>query len=157
VIHKQTVLGFGVVVFLLASSAANGNNLAALRASFAADMRAFNSNNPDTFVASAHDEIVLFGILSPFPMDGKDEFRQVMQRYLADHEGVTLMAVHPEFHISGTTGIAWGYYSLTHKLKNGPLEYAHGRYTFTYTQADGKWVLIAMHFSPLQSTYFMTF
>jgi ketosteroid isomerase-like protein len=157
VIHKQIVLGFVVVVFLLAPSAANGNDLSALQARFEADMQAFNSHNADAFVASAHDEIVLFGILSPFPVDGKEEFRQVMQQYLADHESVTLAAINPEFHLSGTTGIAWGHYRLTHKLKDGPLEYSHGRYTFTYTQVEGRWVLVAMHYSPLQSTYFMTF
>ena len=156
-VNKRTVLAVAVVVSLWASSAAHGQDLEALKAIFAADIQAFNSHKPDAFVASAHDRIVLFGILSPFPADGKDEFRQIVQQYLADNERATFTAINPEFRIAGTTGIAWGHFSLTSKLKDGPLEYAHGRYTFTYTKADGKWVLVAMHLSPLEPTYYMNF
>ena len=155
--QKQTMLGVALAVFFLAASPAHSTELEALQARFEAGMQAFNTHQLADFVATAHDEIVLYGILSPFPVDGKQEFQQMLQRYLDEHERVSLIPVHPEFAVSGTTGVAWGHYSLTHKLKDGPVEFAHGRYTYTYTQVEGRWVLVAMHFSPLQSTYFMTF
>jgi ketosteroid isomerase-like protein len=155
VIHRRAVIAFAVVTFFVASSAAHGQDLDALKASFAADLRLFNSHNPEAFVASAHDGIVVFGILSPFPLDGKKEFRQVMQQYMEDNERVTFTPTSPDFRIAGTTAIAWGHYTLTSKPKDGPLDYAHGRYTFTYTQAEGKWVLVGIHLSPLQPTYYM--
>lgn len=104
-VHKRVVLVFAVVMFLLTTLAAHGDDLNALQAVFAADMQAFNSRSPDAFVASVRDEIVLFGTLSPFPVEGKDRVRQVVQQYLADNERVTLTAVNPEFRIAGTTGL----------------------------------------------------
>jgi uncharacterized protein (TIGR02246 family) len=157
VIHQRAVLAFALLAFLLASSVARGQDLNGLQKTFAADVQALNSHNPEAFVASAHDEIVLLGTLSPFPVSGKDNFRQVVEQYLSDNESVTFTPVNPQFRIAGTTGLAWGHYSLTNKPKDGPLEYSHGRYTYTYTKADGKWVLVATHLSPLQPTYYMTF
>jgi uncharacterized protein (TIGR02246 family) len=124
---------------------------------FAADVQALNAHNPNAFVGSADKEVVLMGILSPFPVSGKDQFRQVVEDYLSDNESVTFTVVNPQFRVAGATGIAWGHYSLTNKPKDGPLEYSHGRYTYTYARADGKWVLVAAHLSPLQPTYYMTF
>ncbi len=41
------------------------------------------------------------------------------------------------------------YYQLSAKLKDGPSGYFHGRFLFTYTQSDGKWLIMSMHISPL--------
>jgi uncharacterized protein (TIGR02246 family) len=155
--YKRVIFTFAVIVFLSVPSAARGQDLNALQASFEAYVQALNSHNSKAFVALAHDEIVLLGTLSPFPVSGRDDFRKVVEQYLTDNERVTFTAVNPQFRLAGTTGIAWGHYTLTNKSKDLPLEYSHGRYTFTYAKADGKWVLVAMHLSPLQPTYYLTF
>lgn len=150
------LLGVGLSTVLV-SATGHSQTLEGLKANFEADIQALNTRSPDAFVASAHDEVVFFGILSPFPLDGKDEFRSMMKDYLSDKELVTLAVQNPGFYLSGQTGVAWGHYALTHKAKGRPQEHAFGRYTFTYAQADAKWVLVALHFSPLQSLYYLDF
>jgi ketosteroid isomerase-like protein len=157
VVHKRAIFVFAAAAFFLALSVAHSQDLKALQASFEANVGALNSLNPNAFVSSAHNGIVLVGTLSPFPVSGKDKLQQVVEQYLSTNERVTFTLVNPQFRVAGTTGIAWGHYSLTNKPKEGPLEYTHGRYTYTYTNIDRKWALVAMHFSPLQPTYYMAF
>jgi hypothetical protein len=58
--------------------------------------------------------------------------------------------VNPEFLLAGTNALAWGHYTIIETPKIGPRETIHGRYTLTYTKVDGKWLLAALHLSPLQ-------
>jgi ketosteroid isomerase-like protein len=140
------VLGVGL------TSTAHSQDLDELKASFAAEIKALDSRDLPATVALAHDGIVLFGLFSPFPINGKEAFRQAVQEYFTNYERATFEPVNPQFRIAGTTGMAWGYYQLSAKLKDGPSAYFHGRYLFTYTQAEGKWLIISMHISPLQLT-----
>jgi ketosteroid isomerase-like protein len=148
-IYRQVVLPCALVAFLCLSSAVHGQDLDDLKASFKAEIEALDSRNLDNALALVHDGIVLFSLFSPFPVSGKDQFRQAVQEYFANYERATFAPVNPQFRIIGTTGVAWGYYQLSAKLKDGPSGYFHGRYLFTYTQADGKWLIISMHLSPL--------
>lgn len=52
------------IVFMPAG--VRGDDLADLRIVFEKDIRLFNAKNADAFIASSHDDVVLFGILSPF-------------------------------------------------------------------------------------------
>jgi hypothetical protein len=63
-ISRRAVLTFAVVTWLFTPPAVRGDDLAEVQAVFARDIRLLNANNKDAFVASAHDEVVLFGILS---------------------------------------------------------------------------------------------
>jgi len=149
-ICRQVVLAFAVITLCFAPSVVRGDDLADLRAVFDKDIRLFNAHNKDAFVASAHDDIILFGILSPFAVKGKEALRQLMQGYFDDHVRVMFTPVNPEFFVAGTSALAWGHYTIAEQPKVGPRETIHGRYTFTYTKVDGKWLLVAMHLSPLQ-------
>jgi ketosteroid isomerase-like protein len=138
----------GLVVCLV--SAVHGQDLSELKASFAAQIKALDSRNLEAALAQVDNGIVLFGLFSPFPVKGKDAYGQAVEEYFAMYEHATFAPVNSQFRIVETTGVAWGYYELSTKLKDGPPAYFHGRYLFTYTQADGKWRLISMHISPLQ-------
>jgi ketosteroid isomerase-like protein len=138
----------GLVVCLV--SAVHGQDLADLKTSFAAGIKALDSRNLEATLAQADEGIVLFGLFSPFPVTGKDAYGQAVEEYFALYERATFAPANAQFRIVGTTGVAWGYYELATKLKDGPPAYFHGRYLFTYTQAEGKWRLISMHISPLQ-------
>lgn len=151
-VHRS-ILGVGIVVtVLLTSPAVRSDELDAFRATFMAGIEAFNARDLNAFMAPVHEDIVLFGLLSPFSIRGREAFRQVVQNYFADHERATFTLVNPGFRIAGTTALAWGHYQLIAKPKDGPLAYIHGRYTYTYTKSDGTWALVAIHLSRFQST-----
>lgn len=136
-VHRRTVLACVVVSVLLAPLTVRSDDLADIRAVFDKDIRLFNAQNKDAFVASAHDEVVLFGILSPFAIKGKEDLRRLVQEYFDDHVRVTFRLVNPDFVVSGSSVLTWGSYTITEYPKIGPREAIHGRYTFTYTKVVG--------------------
>ena len=149
-IYRRAVLGLAAVFFLGVSSAAHGQDLAALKASFAAEINALNLRDLNATLIPIDNRMVLFGIFSPFPIEGKEGFRQAVQEYFDDYEHAVFTPIDPEFRVVGTTGVAWGNFRIAAKLKNGAPEYFDGRYMFTYAQAEGKWVIISMHYSLLR-------
>jgi hypothetical protein len=148
--YRRTVLACLVLSVLATPLVARGEDLAEVRAVFDNDIRLFNAQNPDAFSISAHDDVVLFSILSPFATKGKEDLRRLVQGYFGDHNRIMFRPVNPEFVIIGTSALAWGSYTITEYPKIGPRETIHGRYTFTYTKVDEKWILAALHLSPLQ-------
>ncbi len=148
--HGRIVLACVVGAVLWAPLTGRGDDLADVRAVFDKDMRLFNAQNVEAFSVSAHDDVILFGILSPFATKGKEDLRRLVEGYYADHIRITFRPVNPEFIVTGSSALAWGSYTITEHPKIGPREAIHGRYTFTYTKVDGKWLLAALHLSPLQ-------
>ncbi|MBI3244893.1 MAG: nuclear transport factor 2 family protein [Deltaproteobacteria bacterium] len=148
--YRRTVLACVVLSVLAAPLITRGEDLAEVRAVFDKDIRLFNAQNTDTFSISAHDDVVLFSILSPFATKGKDDLRRLVQGYFDDHTRLMFRPVNPEFVVIGTSALAWGSYTIMEYPKVGPREAIHGRYTFTYTKVDGIWLLVALHLSPLQ-------
>lgn len=147
---KRSIFAWALVWGVCLVSPARGQDLDALKASFAAEIKALDTQDVKATLAQVDDNIVLFGLFSPFPVAGKDAYQQAVEEYFGVYESATFSPVNPQFRIAGTTGIAWGYYELATKLRDGPPAYFHGRYLFTYTQADGQWRLMSMHLSPLQ-------
>ena len=147
-------IALGVLLTFFGVSASHGQSLESLKARFEADFAAFNAQDPAAFVANAHEELIFFGIISPFPVEGKKELQQVLTQYMADFGQVRLTPQGAAFHVSGNNGVAAGHFTLRSKRADGPYEYTHGRYTMTYTQENGQWVLVAMHFSRLQGSYY---
>lgn len=141
--------------FLFFSSGAFANeDMDALKAGFNAQIEALNNRDLEASVISAHAEIVLYGIFSPFPVTGKADFKKAVQAYFGQYEEAELSPVTPQFRIVGTTGLAWGHYQLATTPQGGRLTYAHGRYIFTYVKIDGKWRVLGMDYSPLESYRF---
>ncbi len=145
--------------FLLYSSGAFANedakeDMDALKAEFNAQIEALNNRELEASVVSAHAEIVLYGIFCPFPVNGKADFKKAVQPYFGQYEAAELSPVTPQFRIVGTTGLAWGHYHLAATPQGGRLTYAHGRYLFTYVKVAGKWLVLGMDYSPLESYRF---
>jgi uncharacterized protein (TIGR02246 family) len=149
-INRRTILAWTLALAFCLPLTARGDDAADVQAVFDKDIRFFNALNTEAFVASAHDDIILFGILSPFATVGKESLRQLIQQYFGDHTRTLFMVVNPKLLIAGTSAVAWGAYTITEYPKTGGRQAIHGRYTFTYTKLDGKWLLAAMHLSPLQ-------
>ena len=121
----------------------------ALIAAFNAEITALNTGDLNAAVVAVHDKIVLYGLYSPFPIEGKEAFRQAVQEYFDEQEHATLEIVHPRYRLTGATGVAWGHYQLTRKLKGEPVDITPGQYMLTYVQVDGAWLMMSMHFAPL--------
>jgi ketosteroid isomerase-like protein len=56
--------------------AARGDDMADLKAAFEQIVAAYGARDLDTLTASMHNEITLFGFISPFPVDGKVAVQQ---------------------------------------------------------------------------------
>jgi ketosteroid isomerase-like protein len=146
----KSVIRTGLVLGILSvSSLALGQDLAALKAGFAAEIEALDTKNLEATVDGAHDDIVLFGVFSPFPIVGKEEFQRTVQEYFSQHEQATFTPFDAEFGVIGETGVAWGDYRMAIIPNGGSLSHSEGRYIFTYAKAGGEWKLLSMHISPL--------
>ena len=121
----------------------------ALIAAFSTEIEALNTGDLNAAVAAVHDKVVLYGLYSPFPIEGKEAFRQAVQDYFDEQEHAMLEIVHPQYRLTGATGVAWGHYQLTRKLKGEPVDITPGQYMLTYVQTDGAWLVMSMHFAPL--------
>ena len=145
--HVASMVGLFVLCLV---SRVHGQDLAALKASFTAEIDALNTRNLNAALAPVTDTVILFGIFSPFPIQGKEGYRQAVQEYFDNYEQAVLTPIEPEFRIIGTTGVAWGNFRLATKQKSQSFDHADGRYMFTYAQGEGKWIIISMHYSLLQ-------
>ena len=134
---------------LLWGAALGQSEREALITAFNSEMKALNTGDLNAAVATVHERIVLYGLYSPFPIEGKAAFRQAVQEYFDEQEHAVLEIVHPRYRMTGTTGVAWGHYQLTRKLKGEPVDMTPGQYMLTYVQVDGVWLAISMHFAPL--------
>jgi ketosteroid isomerase-like protein len=148
-VYGRAALGVAAVLCCWGVCAAQGQELATLRASFEAEIDALNRRDLTATLAPLDERVVLCGIFSPFPIAGREGVRQAVQEYFAEYEHAVFTPIDPEFRVVGTTGVAWGNFRLATRRKGGPSAYADGRYMFTYAPADGRWVLTSMHYSLL--------
>jgi uncharacterized protein (TIGR02246 family) len=122
-----------------------------LKAALEHTVEAYNAGNLEAYAAVWHDDVGLFGIVSPFPVLGRAAVRQYFQRVFAHSEGQTFTVINPQFRVIGTTGVIWSHYALANKPKDGPMQTLFGRATFTFAKSDGRWLMVALHASALPS------
>lgn len=134
---------------LLCAPGVRADDVDTIRAAFESDIRLFNAQNKTAFSASADDNVVVFGTLTPFAVEGKTALVEFMESYFADQERAKFTPINAEYRTIGNSGLAWGHYTITELPKIGSRELIHGRYTFTYTKRDGTWRLLVIHVSPL--------
>ncbi len=150
-LYRQTVLAFVLAAFLFAPSAARGDDVDDLKATFEQLVKAGNSRDLDTFVASAHDAVVFFNPISPFPLVGKAANQQGTQTLFDNNESISITPINPQFNVIGNTGIVWGHLATAFKPKNGPMDISFLRCTFTFVKSEGKWLRVATHLSAIPS------
>jgi uncharacterized protein (TIGR02246 family) len=122
-----------------------------LKAAFEQATAALNRRDLEAFVSLHHDHIVFFANDAPFAVDGKAAFRQAWQALFANTESITITPINPQYRVLGTTGVIWMHTAAAVKPKDGPLRTSFSRFTLTYTQAEGKWLLVAVHGSAIPS------
>jgi ketosteroid isomerase-like protein len=119
-----------------------------LEATFARVVEAFNSRDVNAYVASVHEQAVLFW-LSPFPADGKEAFRQTLRAFFDNLESVTVTPINPQFRVIDSSGLAWGHAQFAVKPRDGLVATSYGRYLFSFTRAGEQWLVTSLHLSPL--------
>ncbi len=145
VLVVAVVLAFGSI----ASESAAQQTRDALIASFGEELQAINGRDLVDVMSHVHEDVVLFGLYSPFPAVGKDAFRQAVQDYFDTFEEANLNPAHEEYMVIGETGVAWGLYQLTTTRQGGMEQTVNGQYMFTYVRPSGQWQIAIWHFSPL--------
>ena len=133
----------------IASESAAQQTRDALIASFGEELQAINGKDLDAVMSNVHEDVVLFGLYSPFPAVGKAAFRQAVQDYFNSFEEANLNPAHEEYMVIGETGVAWGLYQLTTKPEGSMAQTVNGQYMFTYARPSGQWQIVSWHFSPL--------
>ena len=89
------------------------------------------------------------GCTRRFPSRARRHSDRPFRNTVDEQEHATLEIVHPRYRLTGATGVAWGHYQLTRKLKGEPVNITPGQYMLTYVQVDGAWLMMSMHFAPL--------
>jgi hypothetical protein len=118
-----------------------------LQEAFERTISAFNARNLDNLAASVHDQVVQAGALSPVPLEGKTALREHYRKFFMNYENSSFTPINPHFCVSGSTGTSWGHFALTLKPEGAAMTIPVGCYTMTFTKDEGKWLVIAAHFS----------
>lgn len=147
---KRALLGCLFVLGFLLSTPALAADVDDLKATFEKAVKAYNSQD-DVFFTMVHDQSVIFNPSAPFAVDGKAAYLPTTKSLWAATENVAFRPVNPQYRVIGTTGIAWGHYAISVKLKDGPMETNFGRYTVIFAKTGGKWLAVASHYSPIPS------
>ena len=143
-----------VVVVVLAFGSMTSESAAqqtrdSLIASFGEEIQALNGRDLEAIVSHVQEDVVVFGLYSPFPVVGKTAFRTLIQDYFETNETASLKPAHQEYQVVGETGVAWGLYQLETRPKGGAFRNVNGQYMFTYARPEGQWRIISIHFAPL--------
>jgi len=141
-VYRQRILVVALGALLFAPLAVHGDDVDDLKASFKQTITAYNARDLDALVAGQHNHLMYFGPLSSSSLEGKDAARQAFQTLFANYESVTFTLFDPQFRVSGTTGVAWGFADVRLKPKNGPMATSFFHYTWTYAKVDGKWLRV---------------
>ena len=121
-----------------------------LKTTFEKAVKAYNSHD-EVFFTMVHDQSVIFNPSTPFAVDGKAAYQPATLSIWAVTESVAFTPVNPQYRVIGTTGMAWGHYAISIKLKDGPMETSFGRYTVIFAKSGGKWLAVASHYSAIPS------
>ena len=122
-----------------------------LQAAFERLVSAFNARDIEALGACVDDGVVQFGLISPFPRNGKADLLRALDRFFTHHESLAWRPRQPEYRIVGATGLVWGNDAIERKPKDGPIMTVYTRSTTVFAQTDEQWRVVATHYSPLLS------
>lgn len=148
--YRAMILAGVFGAFLLVPMTVRGDDVAELKATFEQNTAALNKHDLDAHMAFWHDEVVVFGPVAPFPVEGKAALRQLTQAVFTNSESATWTVISPQYRVIGSTGVVYFYDAAAIKPKDGLLQSHVRRITATRTKLDGKWVGVAVHVSPLK-------
>jgi ketosteroid isomerase-like protein len=149
--YRRILLMLSVMGVVCTPFVAHGDEVADLKVALEHIVAAYGARDLGTLTASLHDDVTLFGVISPFPVDGKTAVRQYFERIFTSSERTAMELIDPHYRVVGTTGIVRGNVALTGKPKDGPATILFGRMTWTFVKVDDQWRVVAVHASRMPS------
>jgi ketosteroid isomerase-like protein len=114
-------------------------------------LKAYNAMDVEGVFANGHKDAVGFGPGAPFATESQAVSRPGLTAFFAASESINVTPINFQFRVFGDTAIAWGYYSIAVKPKDGPTQVNFGRLLVTYAKLEGKWVAVGNHNSWMPS------
>jgi ketosteroid isomerase-like protein len=139
----------GMLAMLSIPSVGRGAEVEELKTTVEQLIGALNKRDLDAWSPFVHDQAVSFGLISPFPAEGKAALRQGFQGLFATMESFTIVPLNWQYRTVGDIGYAWGHVMVSFKQKDGPARIMRGREIMTYTKVGGKWQMVTVHASPI--------
>ncbi len=133
--------------------AAGDEDIAELQAAHEAMVQAKGSADAGELAALSHPQAVVFLRGAAFPFDS-DGMPSEMVRSSWEHgfdfvESISVSVIDPIYRVVGDTGVVTSHERLVVKPKDGALRTYNNRVTSTYARADGRWLLVSHHESPI--------
>lgn len=131
-------------------AAADGDDVAAVQASFEGAVAALNTGNMDGFLDTVHDEALSFYSCGPTSgKQGREACALDWQLFFNTTTDARFETKNEQYRVIGDTGIAYGEYSLSVNYNGQGRQTVHeGRYTMTYTRVGGEWRIAMQHNTP---------
>ena len=149
--YTRTLLVVVMGMVLVTSSVARGDDVEDLKAAHEQLEAALNKRDLDGVMTLYHEQAVVFGPNAPFPADGKATIRQGFQVTFSNSESFTARPINTRYRVIGNSGTVIGHGMAAIKPKDGPLQILFFRVLRNWVKVDGKWLIVASHFSRIPS------
>ena len=132
------------------AAAADGDDVAAVQATFESAVAALNTGNMDGFLDTVHDEALSFYSCGPTSgKQGREACALDWQLFFNTTTDARFETKNEQYRVIGDTGIAYGEYSLSVNYNGQGRQTVHeGRYTMTYTRVGDEWRIAMQHNTP---------
>lgn len=146
---KATNAGIALSIMLLSfatgASAGPKEDVAAAGATWAA---ALGEDQPDKVLQLYSDDAVLWGTLSPTVRADRSALRDYFVTAFRVLPGLKVAFGDQLIRVYGNTAINTGYYTFTY-VKDGETKVFPARYSFTYINNNGSWLIVDHHSSAM--------
>ena len=106
---------------------------------------AFNSRDPERVLALYDSDAVLWGTVSPTLRDTRDGLREYFKVLPSSPQGRVSFG-EQRIRVYGDVAISSGYYTFSN-VRDGQTMTFPARFSFTYRQRDGRWLIVDHHSS----------
>jgi len=106
---------------------------------------AFNGRNPERVLALYDPEAVLWGTISPTLRDTPELIRDYFKGMPGQPQARVAIGEH-RIRVYGDTAVNTGLYTFSNVRDGQPTTFP-ARFSFTYRQRDGRWVIVDHHSS----------
>jgi uncharacterized protein (TIGR02246 family) len=146
---KATSAGLALSIMLLSfatgASAGPKEDVAAAGSTWAA---ALGQDQPDKVLQLYSDDAVLWGTLSPTVRADRSALRDYFVTAFRVLPGLKVAFGDQLIRVYGNTAINTGYYTFTY-VKDGETKVFPARYSFTYVNNSGNWLIVDHHSSAM--------
>ena len=142
---SKTLLTFALSIALGIPALSSAGPKEDIEAATRAWAEAFNSRDPERVLALYDQEAVLWGTVSPTLRDTRDGLREYFKALPSQPQGRVTFG-EQRVRVYGDTAVSTGYYTFSNVRDGQTLQFP-ARFSFTYRQRDGRWMIVDHHSS----------